>query len=415
MTEKPLAFLVLLKLLETAVGHQAKHALLEPFPCLTIKDGQTGIPSIQNAGKIIAQHVGLGDLTFVIAVATQEPSTAGHIELRQGSREVFVELSPDICDSKDAVLATLSHEVSHKFLHTPGVRNGWTQLEQEFLTDVTAVYLGMGKIMLNGCECQSSEWSTQGGRTIKTTRVLKTGYISKECFAFVYRLICEMRQIPADQFLSGLSDSARHAVLKCEREYKDWFSSDYHDHARVGQLTDALQSAILECQERAAQRDRALRKAQQELLQLSSTLRDSHSPLLDAKLRVARLLEPHPNPSLRYVNYLETREAVDELTSKSTEQIDDLRLGWKHIEAISAGARAQTQANPHEVVECPIDKAKLRVPTGKRRLLVTCSSCKYRFIVSTEDETEQPLFANAKIIAKRRVSPLRTLLGCFGR
>ncbi len=120
--------------------------------------------SIQNAGKIIADHVGLTNLTFVIAVTLQDPSTAGHIELRYDSPDVYVEISHDICGYKDAVLATLCHEVCHKFLHTRGIRHGTVQVEQEFLTDVTAVYLGMGKIMLNGCECQSSDRNTRRER-----------------------------------------------------------------------------------------------------------------------------------------------------------------------------------------------------------------------------------------------------------
>jgi hypothetical protein len=105
--------------------------------------------------------VGLADLTFIIAVTLQDPSTAGHIELRYDSPDVFVEISRDTCGYKDAVLATLCHEICHEFLDSRGIRHGTVQVEQEFLTDVAAVYLGMAKIMLNGCECQSVR--TAGG------------------------------------------------------------------------------------------------------------------------------------------------------------------------------------------------------------------------------------------------------------
>src|SRR5229473_3408433 len=134
MTEKPLAFLSLIKVLERAVGHKTKYAQLEPFACSTVSDGQPAIIPIQNAGKTIAQHAGLGDLTFIIAPVKTDPSTAGHIELRYGAPEVFVELSHDICEYKDAVLATLCHEIAHKFLHVNGIRHGTVQVEQEFLT-----------------------------------------------------------------------------------------------------------------------------------------------------------------------------------------------------------------------------------------------------------------------------------------
>ena len=144
MTEKPLAFLSLVKLLEEAVGHKTKYALLEPFHCETTKEGRPSIVLIQNAGKTVAEHAGLGDLTFVIAVRKQDPNTAGHIELRYGSSEVFVEISPEVCEHPDAVLATLGHEVAHKFLHTNGLRNGTIQLEQEYLTEWHSRLSGYG-------------------------------------------------------------------------------------------------------------------------------------------------------------------------------------------------------------------------------------------------------------------------------
>jgi hypothetical protein len=73
--------------------------------------------------------VGLGDLTFIIAVTSQGPTTAGHIELTYRKPEVYVEISQDICGYKDSVLATLSHEIAHKFLHRHGIYKGMNGLE----------------------------------------------------------------------------------------------------------------------------------------------------------------------------------------------------------------------------------------------------------------------------------------------
>lgn len=91
------------------------YSLLDPFACVTLQAGQPAIVPIQNAGKIIAQHIGLGDLTFVISITTHDQRTAGHIELNRDGSNVFVEVATDICDYKDAVLATLCHELCHKY------------------------------------------------------------------------------------------------------------------------------------------------------------------------------------------------------------------------------------------------------------------------------------------------------------
>lgn len=127
MTEKPLAFLSLIKTLESTVGHTTSYALLDPFPCITSEYGKPALIPIQHAGKTIARHVGLDNLTFIISLTTLDPSTAGHIELRYGDPAVFVEISTGICTFKDAVLATLCHEVSHKFLHVHGIRHVYRQ------------------------------------------------------------------------------------------------------------------------------------------------------------------------------------------------------------------------------------------------------------------------------------------------
>src|ERR1035441_9416798 len=110
MNEKPLAFLSLVKLLEGSVGKETTNAMLDPFPCKTLDTGRPAIVTIQNAGRIISRHMGLADYTFVISVRAQKADTGGHIELDQGGSDVFVELSPGLCQHKDAVLATLSHE-----------------------------------------------------------------------------------------------------------------------------------------------------------------------------------------------------------------------------------------------------------------------------------------------------------------
>jgi hypothetical protein len=165
----------LVRALEVKFGGVKSFPILEPFPCSILEHGEPNILAIQSAAKVIATHSGLSDLTFAVAITNQPPDIAGHIELRYGSLEVFIELSRDIFCSRDSVLATLSH----KFLHMHGLRYGETQLEQELLTDVTAVYLGMGKLMLNGCEWYSFSSVSRQGKTAKTIRTLRTGYLQK--------------------------------------------------------------------------------------------------------------------------------------------------------------------------------------------------------------------------------------------
>jgi len=410
LEEKPLAFLSLIEVLEKAVGRNTSYALLEPFPCVTLKDYQPAIVSIENAGRIIADHVGLTTLTFVIAVTSQDPSTAGHIELRYDSPDVFVEISQDICGYKDAVLATLCHEICHKFLHARGIRHGTVQVEQEFLTDVAAVYLGMGKIMLNGCECQSVRTETVGGRQTTTTRTLRVGYISRECFAFVYRLVCEMRQIPLEHFLSGLSPAASEAVAACERKYGHWFRPEYHTPAGIGELANSLREQVIDTQGGAANRDRTLRHVVRKVTALDGDVRDSHRLLFDGEAKIARLLEPDDNPHLRYLHCITTREFVFDLTAAAQSKIAEHQPDWDRLDAVAMAMKSEEENDAPLIIECPLDRTKLRLPGGRNRLLVTCPSCKYKFIVTTSNQK------GGKVAHKSRLSQsLKRALGLWLR
>jgi hypothetical protein len=66
MSEDPRAFLDLVTSLEAAVGTLGYYPVLEPFACHTLIKGRPAIIEIQTAGKKIAQHVGLGDLTLLL-------------------------------------------------------------------------------------------------------------------------------------------------------------------------------------------------------------------------------------------------------------------------------------------------------------------------------------------------------------
>jgi hypothetical protein len=350
MKEKPIAFLSLVKLLEEAVGRETSYALLDPFPCNTIQDGRPGVVAIQSAGKIIAQHLRLAEYTFLIAVKPQKPNTAGHIYLDRSGRDVHVEISPDLCEHKDAVLATLCHELSHKFLHKHKIVNGIDIIEQEFLTEVTAVYLGLGKIMLNGCECQSSRQWTQDRQTRTVTNTIRTGYISRDCFAFVYRLVCTMRGIPRDIFLRKLSTAAREAMLTAESKYADWFSAEFCKAEGVATLGDDLTSMAEACQSEAAACDRSLRSVDERLRSVRKSISESHKPLYEVQQQIARLAEPEPNPHLTFLRCLQIRESVVEALSRRDFQIKEALSEWRQVECMASWMHQTQSENAHGIL-----------------------------------------------------------------
>src|SRR4029077_21180747 len=111
--------------LEESVGHKASHQLLDPFAL----DPNDAV-QVHEAGRRIAEFTGLGSYRFVISFRAQDEHTAGRIELRDDvsikegriefrasfGKECSIELSETIRSSSGAVLATLAHEITHKYL-----------------------------------------------------------------------------------------------------------------------------------------------------------------------------------------------------------------------------------------------------------------------------------------------------------
>ncbi|HAF21732.1 MAG TPA: hypothetical protein DCK93_02285 [Blastocatellia bacterium] len=287
--------------LEQSVGAHTAYEVLEPFYFRT-RDAI----NIQKAAKKIAEFIGLNNFRFIVAVAKQKENVGGHIELQNDGTDVFIEISEQSLMFSQAVLATLAHELTHKYLHVHRISCGIGkeyERENEVLTDISAVYLGLGKLMLNGCECQreSKERTSQGVQT--NTQTLRSGYLTREQFAFVYRLVCGMRKIPASTYLGGLSLEARSALSQCASRYKNFFSTDFHNPDEILEIKHSLEDEI-------APINRHLTNLEIQLLHVKKIL-ESH---VDAFLKTSqkRLTEMRAdtfgqidgdihNPSLRYL------------------------------------------------------------------------------------------------------------------
>lgn len=138
-----------LLMLENRVGARTKYKILEPFLL-----GAENIVMVQNAVRRIAEFVGLQNLSFIVSVARQDDKAGGHVELEHGQSEVFIEISENVAKSSTAVLATLAHEITHKYLQEQAISVGpgpKHKYENEVFTDIATVFLGLGKLMLNGC------------------------------------------------------------------------------------------------------------------------------------------------------------------------------------------------------------------------------------------------------------------------
>lgn len=105
--------------------------------------------------------------------------------------------------------AILAHELTHHFLFNKNI--GYPDvMENERFTDFATVYLGLGKLTLNGYEPIS--WTVgQGDKKVKYT--YKIGYLSQSEMTAIMKNICDFRNIPISIANNNLADKSSQLLI----------------------------------------------------------------------------------------------------------------------------------------------------------------------------------------------------------
>tara|TARA_Y100000589_G_scaffold285141_1_gene284454 strand:+ start:629 stop:1297 length:669 start_codon:yes stop_codon:yes gene_type:complete len=195
--------------LEKVCGKYCHHKIFDPK---TLPENIPDEVGIQNITKVMAEFIGMNEFIFIVSF-TKLGSAAGQISLSVNrDKNVFIEIQRDKIKCAKQFFAILAHELAHQYLHIRYIDEP-NELENERLTDVCAVYVGFGKLLLNGYLTNERETSAEG--EIVTT--YKGGYLTFAELAFVYREVCKMRKIAVSEYSSGLSIEAREEVLSWVR------------------------------------------------------------------------------------------------------------------------------------------------------------------------------------------------------
>ncbi len=201
-----------LALIESHLGYDA---MCFYDPIYTTYNGGDGLLNAQKEASQMMKHVGLTHHIPVITFTKTEQSVGGNIAL-DNSENVFIEINENYRNHPAQVRAVMAHEICHKVLFINGLyySEKTKDLENEFLTDLATVYVGFGKLSLNGCynERQTVEYSDVGKKT--TTHKESIGYLSLSTFATAYYIVCTRFNVaPSDRIL-GLNKFASNEINK---------------------------------------------------------------------------------------------------------------------------------------------------------------------------------------------------------
>lgn len=334
-------YIAKLVFLEKAVGHKAHYRIMEPFsPALGI--GSDRYVEIQVAAKRIASFIGLTGLTFLIEPKKPGVNTCGSIELRADSSEVFVQLSPDLFGFPAAVLTTLAHEISHKFLHLNKLSWGAGKNDQyhnEVLTDITAVFLGLGKLMLNGRYSESVDTTALS----TTTHTREIGYLNGDQLAFVYLLVCQMRGIERSEFMSGLNSFCVYRVADISSRFRRYLRPELHDRA----VADTIRARSSLCLAKARRESEHLLREMRtlsQLLSLAETIANERSQTQTSAIASAlEDLNSSADPCLTYIAALRLSELSKAPASESQGVLHDVKAATDHIDSAKQRLAARSK------------------------------------------------------------------------
>jgi len=153
---------------------------------------------LQRVTTEIAKHLGIApipDVRYDWGIK-MEPEVAGQIKLASPIR--CIQIPFFYVGKKYEVGGILAHEMTHAFLTSNGILLEDPN-ENEMFTDLAAVFIGLGKLLLNGLLVAIDEHLSEG-------HVL--GYLSPELIVYCYKRVNAYRSISEEAATKNLTPEA---------------------------------------------------------------------------------------------------------------------------------------------------------------------------------------------------------------
>ena len=380
------AFVDKLILLEKQTGASVSYRTMAPIT-ISFYDGVT----VQHAARQIADFIGLTGFTFIVGTAKQTENVGGHIELTNAGAAVFIEVDPDSMRFPEVVDATLCHEICHKWLQVHGIASP-LEVDNEILTDIATVFLGLGKIMLNGCKVIKVRHESLPSEKRTVTETKSVGYLDRDQLAIVYRVLCGMRKLSVPEYMQGLNEDAVEAVAACDSLYEDYKYHRFHMPETTQGSIGSFQNQIRDLQLYMADIDKHFAYVKKSFCDtLDRFIKAGHEKLDQLRRKAAEIAEEkQDDPALRYLTAIKKDFELTRMKNELNSTAEGSRVFLKHARAMgrylwrNADYFPAPSAEMFNLITCPRDGTRLKFPENSGDLIATCPVCKYRFAYNTQ-------------------------------
>lgn len=328
---------------------------------------------IQKEASMMMKHVGLNHHVACITYTETRSGTGGNVEL-DNSDNVFIDISRDLKGQDAKVLAVMAHEICHKLLFVHGLYYPNLSIENEILTDLATIYVGFGKLSLNGCYNKKTVSSKEfkDGKNVDTIRTTTDfiGYLSLKQFSKAYNIVCGCNGTHSTM-LDGLNSDAREMVLRNSfniqapiktTEIKQILRSIQIDDATTTNYIKTIEGILHTLKNKIKENQTQYKKD----LVLPFNL-DSESGLIEHQMKAAEMLTKYE------------MELVNPNTDKITTILKQLIVDYKKI--------CKTDDSQLLTIECPCCGYKKNNGLNEyKEVFVKCPSCGHYFVWNAKND-----------------------------
>jgi uncharacterized Zn finger protein (UPF0148 family) len=372
--------LEILATLEKAAGVRAHYRILDPPPLTSTEQS-----SLQTVARVLGDWIGLRNAMFDLTIVEHDQAPR-LVRLDPDHEEFAMEIPVSALARPETALAAVTRQVARAYLITSNIAGSSVEPVRTAgsLADVTAIFLGMGKLVLNA--------PASGGITLPDNVPLTTENqpLSPEYLAFTHRLVCSMRGLDWAQHTSGMSTQAIN-LLRTWDPYRDSvFSQSLRNvltaSASHRPLMDAVEDNHLALA-RFDQLQRALKATV--LVPLQQELETYHLTCREGMERLNAREQDTYDPCLLYLNQLRRRMDLQRYADMLLVQQDYIVNRLRVLTAGLSDLQARELVNLEvagkymEITHCPFDGTPITPAETSHDSRVKCPTCGYAFVATS--------------------------------
>jgi hypothetical protein len=200
-----------------------------------------------------------------------------------------------------------------------------------------------------------------------------------------------MRRIPPPDIKRGLNAEAAQAVQMCDSSLAFHYDLRFHRSESAQESVACLKNRIVEAQHTMANLDKHVTYVKKSFCgTVDGFLSVGHKKLESLRqTAMAMIQDIEPDPALRFLRAIQMEFEVNRLNDEIDSLSQETERFLQHARAVGYHCSRNSHCFPppsptmFNIITCPQDSTKLRLPENSGDVIATCPTCRYRFAYST--------------------------------